>query len=98
MGADYQGVGFRLSSQGNSVGGTWNKDDHVVLGYVNVNTAVASAVVNIWAGQNSTSGTLIAKIDASSTTGRNFTYMIRCHGGFWANMQGGNADVTITAF
>ena len=98
MGVEREGTGLRLSSQGNSVSTNSQPNDHATLGFVNVGTAVASAVVNIWAGQNSTTGTLIAKIDASSTSGRAFEYMIRCHGGFWANMQGGNADVTITYF
>lgn len=98
MGVEREGTGLRLSSQGGSVSVGGSVNDHAVLGFVNVGTAAASAVVNIWAGQNSTSGTLIAKIDASATTGRAFEYMIRCHSGFWANLQGGNADVTITYF
>ena len=98
MGVEREGTGLRLTSQGNSVSTNSSANDHASLGYVNINTTAASAVVNIWAGQNSTTGTLIAKIDASATTGRNFTYMIRCHGGIWANMQGGNADATITVF
>lgn len=98
MGVEREGTGYRLTSQGNSVSSNSQAQDNVTVGYVNINTAAASAVLNIWAGQNSTAGTLIAKIDASATTGRNFTYMIRCKGGFWANMQGGNADATITAF
>ena len=66
-----------------------------VLAYVNVNTAAASAVLTIYDGQ-STTGTKVAAIDCSSSTGRQFTYMIRCPNGIYAVLTGGNADVTVT--
>lgn len=90
------GYFLRLTSQGGSATTNVGVDDRVTLAFVNVNKSAASAVVNIWAGQNSTSGTQVASIDASSSTGRAFQYDILCHGGIWANMQGGNAECTIT--
>lgn len=100
------GFSLRLASQGNSVTtiNAGNTPDHCVLGYVNVGKAAASSTVTIWSlpegstsASNSTTGTIVTSIDTSATTGRAFTYMIRGKA-FWANMQGGNADATITFF
>ena len=59
---------------------------------VNVNTSAASAVLKIYDG-TSTSGTLVAQIDASNQG--SYCYGVRCKNGIFADLSGGNADCTI---
>ena len=68
---------------------------HAVLHRVNVNSATASAVVEIYDGQ-STTGTKVARIDASAKG--TYEYAIRCENGVYAVMTGAVSDVTITVF
>lgn len=88
------GMTIRLtaSGSGSAVGGLLS---HATLGIVNVNTAKASAVVDVYDGQ-STTGTKVASIDASSK-GSNI-YLIRCENGVYAQLTGATADVTVTVF
>lgn len=65
------------------------------LGVVNVNKGVASAVLTIYDG-TSTSGTVVAVIDASATG--SYLYGARCNNGIHAVLATADADVTITNY
>lgn len=87
------GAAINITAVGDKKVGANTSDS--VLHCVNINTAAASSVLKVYSGQ-STTGSLVATIDCSSTTGRSFTYDIRCPNGIYVVMTGGNADVTVT--
>lgn len=85
--------------QGTSTAGPFGGTGaHVRLRYVNINTAQASAVVNIYDGKDAT-GTLVASIDASSASGRQMNFAdSRLRNGLFVQVTGGsgnNPDVTV---
>lgn len=89
-----------------SVGDSATKGVDTVLKFVNINTMSSSSILKIYGGPfgagasgttPSTTGSLIAVIDGSSnSSGRFMEYQIRCVGGLYAVLTGGNSDVTIT--
>ena len=87
-----QAIHLSASGASSSVGTT---SSHAILGYVNINTAKASAVLDIYDG-TSTTGTKVASIDASALGYHR--YMIRCENGVYAQLTGATADVTVTVF
>lgn len=88
------GVGDAKAPPGGAVSGA-----DVTLHAFNVNTAASSAQTKIYCGPfpgaPSTTGTLVAVIDDSSSTGRNFVYDVRCPGGIYV-VTTGNAGVDVT--
>ncbi|HZP15598.1 MAG TPA: hypothetical protein VFA96_07235 [Nocardioides sp.] len=67
-----------------------------ILGIVNINSITASAVLEVYDGQ-STNGTKIARIDASTLAGSPKEYYVRCPNGVYAVLTGGG-DATVTVF
>jgi len=64
------------------------------LGYINVGTSAASAVLTVYDGQ-SASGTVVATIDCSAL-GR-YEFDAVCKNGVFCVLSGGNAKVTVSA-
>ena len=67
-------------------------DSATVLGFVNVNTAAASAVLTL--KEKDTNGAVIATIDASATGTK--AYFSTHRDGVYCALSGGNADITVT--
>lgn len=71
--------------------------DKPVLWTVNVNTGAASAVLTVYDGPTvanpSTTGSVVAMIDASSKSSQVFGVQVT--NGLYLVMTGGNADVTV---
>ena len=59
---------------------------------VNINTAAAGAILKLYDG-TSTSGTLVATIDASKNG--SYCYGVVCKGGIFIDLSIGTADCTI---
>lgn len=85
-----QAIRLAGASDGKVVG------SHPILGFVNIGSTTASAVLEIYDG-TSTTGTKVARIDASSANARAFQYQIRCEAGVYAVLTGGG-DATVTVF
>lgn len=88
---------FTSAGDSHSAGGN---GESAMLAQVNINTAAASAVLTVYKGPfspstPSTTGTKVATIDCSNNSSRSLTYMIRCPGGIYAQLTGGNADVSL---
>lgn len=74
--------------------GILSPQTHTNLVCVTVNTGAASAILKLYDGQDSTSGTLVAQIDAS-VGGAYWFGGARLSKGLYFDLSGGNADITI---
>lgn len=73
--------------------------EQTVLGFVNINTTSTTASLALYQG-TSTTGTLIATIDCSSSSSRALQYMIRLSGPIYGVLTPAatGADVSVTVF
>ena len=85
---------YHIAATGN-LGPIGGKNSWTHIESVTVGTGAASGVFKVYDGQDATTGTLVATIDA--TAFRYTKLNAVCKDGVFCVLSGGNADVTVSA-